>query len=110
MPLLLLTTTGAKSGKPRNAPLVYGTDRDRLVVAASKGGSPTNPDWYHNIVATPEVTVDLGTESFPARATIVEGSERDRLFHELEAVIPKFAETQASTTRQLPIIVLERTS
>ena len=108
LPLLLLTTTGAKSGNPRIAPLVYGTDRNRLIVAASKGGSPTNPDWYHNIVASPEVAVDLGIGPFPARATIVEGSERDRLFDELVAVIPKLAETQASTTRQLPVIALKR--
>jgi len=110
LPLLLLTTTGAKSGQPRIAPLVYGTDRDRLVVVASKGGSPTNPDWYHNIVANPEVTVEVGTEAFPARATVASGTERWRLFNRLVGVIPKLEETQASTSRQLPIIVLERRS
>ena len=110
LPLLLLTTIGAKSGQPRIAPLVYGTDRDRLVVVASKGGSPTNPDWYHNIVANPEVTVEVGTEAFPARATVAAGAERRRLFNRLVGVIPKLEETQASTSRQLPIIVLERGS
>ena len=69
-PLLLLTTTGAKSGQPRVAPLAYTTDNGRLVVIASKGGAPTHPDWFHNVRANPEVTVEVGTETFPARATI----------------------------------------
>jgi deazaflavin-dependent oxidoreductase (nitroreductase family) len=72
-PLLLLTTTGAQSGRPRIAPLAYSTDNGRLVVIASKGGAPTNPDWYHNVRAHPEVTVEVGTERFPARASIPEG-------------------------------------
>ena len=69
-PLLLLTTTGARSGQPRVAPLAYTTDNGRVVVIASKGGAPTHPDWFHNLRANPEVTVELGTETFPARATI----------------------------------------
>src|SRR3954463_16516817 len=68
-PLLLLTTIGAKSGQPRTMPLVYTTDGDRLVVIASKGGAPTNPDWYHNLVANPEATVELPGETFRVRAT-----------------------------------------
>ena len=72
-PLLLLTTTGARSGQPRVAPLAYTTDNGRLVVIASKGGAPTHPDWFHNLRANPEVTVEVGTETFPARATITEG-------------------------------------
>src|ERR671927_20150 len=79
-PLLLLTTTGARSGQPRTTPLAYTVDGDRLVVIASKGGAPTHPDWYHNLRAQPEVTVELGTETFPARATIPQGAERQRLF------------------------------
>src|SRR5690242_8249875 len=79
-PLLLLTTTGAKTGRPRTTPLLYSTDGDRLVVIASKGGEPTNPDWYHNLLAQPDATVELGGESFPVRATIAEGAERRRLF------------------------------
>jgi deazaflavin-dependent oxidoreductase (nitroreductase family) len=110
LPLLLLTTTGAKSGQPRITPLVYGIDRDRLVIAASKGGSPTNPDWYHNIVANPEVTVEVGTESFPARATVATGADRQRLFDLLVDVTPQLAETQRSTSREIPIFVLERGS
>ena len=73
-PLLLLTTTGAKSGQPRVAPLAYTTDNGRFVVIASKGGAPTHPDWFHNVRANPEVTVEVGTETFPARATIPDGS------------------------------------
>lgn len=110
LPLLLLTTTGAKSGQPRITPLVYGTDRDRLVIAASKGGSPTNPDWYYNIVSNPEVTVEVGTEAFLARATVTMGAERQRLFDLLVDVTPQLAETQRSTSREIPIIVLERRS
>jgi deazaflavin-dependent oxidoreductase (nitroreductase family) len=110
LPLLLLTSTGAKSGLPRITPLVYGTDRDRLVIAASKGGSPTNPDWYHNIVANPEVTVEVGTESFPARATVATHANRQRLFDLLVDVTPQLAETQRSTSREIPIFVLERGS
>jgi deazaflavin-dependent oxidoreductase (nitroreductase family) len=110
LPLLLLTTTGAKSGQPRITPLVYGIDRDRLVIAASKGGSPTNPDWYHNIVANPEVTVEVGTESFPARATVATGADHQRLFDLLVDVTPQLAETQSSTSREIPIFVLERGS
>ncbi|HET7092772.1 MAG TPA: nitroreductase/quinone reductase family protein, partial [Thermomicrobiales bacterium] len=74
-PLLLLTTTGAKSGQPRTTPLAYTRDGDRLVVIASKGGAPTNPDWYHNLVANPTATVEVGTETFPVRAQIPTGAE-----------------------------------
>jgi deazaflavin-dependent oxidoreductase (nitroreductase family) len=107
-PLLLLTTTGARSGQSRVAPLAYTTDNGRLVVIASKGGAPTHPDWYHNIVANPEVTVELGTESFPARATIPEGEERKRLFDQMAAQMPGFAEYQKNTVRKIPVVVLER--
>jgi deazaflavin-dependent oxidoreductase (nitroreductase family) len=107
-PLLLLTTTGAKSGQPRVSPLAYTTDNGRWVVIASKGGAPTHPDWFHNLRANPEVTVEVGTETFPARATVVEGVERKRLFDQMAAKMPNFAEYQRNTTRQLPVIVLER--
>src|SRR5215213_4867430 len=107
-PLLLLTTTGARTGQPRVAPLAYTTDNGRVVVIASKGGSPTHPDWLHNLRANPEVTVELGTETYPARATIAKGAERQRLFDQMAAQMPNFAEYQRNTTRQLPVIVLER--
>jgi deazaflavin-dependent oxidoreductase (nitroreductase family) len=107
-PLLLLTTTGARSGQPRVAPLAYTTDNDRLVVIASKGGAPTHPDWFYNVRSNPDVTVELGAEAFPARATILQGAERQRLFDQMAAQMPNFAEYQRNTTRQLPVIVLER--
>ena len=107
-PLLLLTTTGAKSGQPRVAPLAYTTDNGRWVVIASKGGAPTHPDWFFNLRANPEVRVEVGTESFPARATITKGAERQRLFDQMAAQMPNFAEYQRNTTRRLPVIVLER--
>jgi deazaflavin-dependent oxidoreductase (nitroreductase family) len=107
-PLLLLTTTGARSGQPRVAPLAYTTDNDRMVVIASKGGAPTHPDWFYNVRSNPDVTVELGAEAFPARATILQGAERQRLFDQMAAQMPNFAEYQRNTTRQIPVIVLER--
>lgn len=106
--LLLLTTIGAKSGQPRIAPLAYSTDGDRLVIIGSKGGAPTHPDWYHNLLANPVATVEMGGAQFQARATVVEGQERERLFAQHVALMPGFAEYQEKTTRQLPVIVLER--
>src|SRR5579863_10381728 len=78
--LILLTTTGAKSGQPRLTPVAYSTDGDRLVIIASKGGGPTNPDWYFNLLANPVVTVETGTETYQARASVAEEPERTRLY------------------------------
>ncbi|HEU0114390.1 MAG TPA: nitroreductase family deazaflavin-dependent oxidoreductase [Thermomicrobiales bacterium] len=108
-PLLLLTTTGAKSGQPRTAPLAYTRDGDRLVIIASKGGAPTNPDWYHNLIANPTATVEVGAEKFPVRTQIPTGAERDRLFDQMVAQMPGFAEYQRQTTRRIPVVTLERT-
>jgi len=105
-PLLLLHTIGAKSGLPRLNPVAYVADRERLVVMASKGGSPTNPDWYYNIVANPEVSVEVGTDQFQARATTAAEPERTRLYEKMAAVNPGFAEYQRQTTRIIPVIVL----
>jgi deazaflavin-dependent oxidoreductase (nitroreductase family) len=107
-PMLLLTTIGAKSGLPRTVPLVYTTDGDHLVVIASKGGAPTNPDWYHNLLAQPLVTVEVGTERFQALARVTSGAERERLFTAQAALMPGFADYQRNTTRQIPVIVLDR--
>ena len=107
-PMLLLTTTGAKSGQPRTTPLVYTTDGDRIVVIASKGGAPTNPDWYRNLVANPVATVERGDEKFPVRAVVTEGEERQRLFDQQAALMPGFADYQKKTTRQIPVVLLER--
>ena len=106
--LLLLTTTGARSGKRYTAPLAFTRDGDDYVVIASKGGAPTNPDWYHNLVANPRVTVEVGPEAFEATARVAQGDERERLFAAQAALMPGFAEYQVKTTRQLPVIVLER--
>lgn len=106
--LLLLTTTGAKSGKRRVNPLAYTTDGDRLVIIASKGGAPSSPDWYYNLLAHPQVTVEVGTETFEATAQVVTGEERDTLYAKQAAIMPNFAEYQQKTTRKIPVIVLER--
>ncbi|HEY0605849.1 MAG TPA: nitroreductase family deazaflavin-dependent oxidoreductase [Herpetosiphonaceae bacterium] len=109
-PLLLLHTTGAKSGVERINPLAYTQDGERLIIIASKGGAPTNPDWYHNILANPAVTVEVGNEHFPARAIAAEEPERTRLFEQMAAVMPGFADYQRNTSRTIPVIVLERTA
>jgi deazaflavin-dependent oxidoreductase (nitroreductase family) len=109
-PLLLLTTTGRKSGQPRTNPLAYSTDGDRLVVAATKGGAPTNPDWYLNLLANPIATVELGTERFQARATVADEGERERLYARHAELMPMFAEYPEKTTRTIPVVLLERIS
>lgn len=108
-PLLLLTTVGAKSGEPRTTPLVYTRDGDRYVIIASKGGAPTNPAWYHNLLVNPQATVEIGTETFAARSSVAQGEERDRLYAAQAAQMPNFGEYQARTTRRIPVVVLERT-
>lgn len=107
-PMILITHKGAKSGKERTTPLVYTTDGDRLVIIASKAGAPTSPDWYHNLKANPEVTVEVGTDKFRARAEEVTGDERRRLYDAQAAEMPNFKEYQEKTSRQIPVIVLNR--
>ncbi len=106
--LILLTTTGAKSGQPRVVPLNYSVDGDRVVVIASKGGSPTHPDWYHNLVTHPEVTIERGEETYQARAFVAEGAERRRLFDQQAAKWSFFAEYERKTAREIPVVVFER--
>ena len=107
-PLLLITTTGARTGKRRTNPLMYMRDGERLVVFASKGGAPTNPDWYHNLVANPTVTVEVGTETFDAQASVAGGPEHDELYARQAKDYPQFGDYQAKTKRQIPVIILER--
>lgn len=107
-PMMLLTTTGAKSGQARTSPVVYTRDGDRFVIIASKAGAPTNPDWFHNLVANPEVTAEVGTETFSARATVTSGEERARLYDAHAALMPGFAEYAQKTTREIPVVVLDR--
>jgi deazaflavin-dependent oxidoreductase (nitroreductase family) len=107
--MVLLTTTGAKSGQKRVNPLVALVDGDNLYVVASKAGAPTSPDWYHNLLAHPEVEVELGDDRFPATAVpIVSGPERDRLYAAQVAVQPGFADYEKATTRVIPVVELRR--
>ena len=107
-PLILLTTTGARSGLPRTTPLNYSTDGDRIIVIASKAASPTHPDWYRNLMAHPEAIVERGAETFRVQAKTAEGKERQRLFDAQAALMPFFAEYQKQTTREIPVVILER--
>jgi deazaflavin-dependent oxidoreductase (nitroreductase family) len=106
--VLLLTMTGAKTSRTLVRPLCYSRDGDRLVIIASYGGAPRNPPWYHNLVANPDVTVEVGTEKFKARATQVYGAERDRLFAEAAKLEPLLTVYQTKTKRQIPLLILTR--
>jgi deazaflavin-dependent oxidoreductase (nitroreductase family) len=106
-PVLLLTTTGAKSGRKFTIPLVYLQDGDRRLIFASKAGSPTNPDWYHNLVANPTVTVEVGADTYDAKAIVVTGEERDQIYAKQVAAMPMFGEYQEKTTRKIPVIDLK---
>ncbi len=107
-PLLLLHTTGAKSGKQRVNPVAYVEDGDRLVILASKGGGPTNPDWYYNLVANPDVRVEVGTDEFDAMAAVAQEPERTELFNRMAERNPGFREYQQRTERVIPVITLTR--
>jgi deazaflavin-dependent oxidoreductase (nitroreductase family) len=107
-PLLLLTTTGAKSGKTHTTPLVYSKDGDGYVVIASMGGAPKSPAWYFNVKANPKVTLEVGTEKFEATARIAEEPERSRLYEQQAAMMPAFNDYKEKTTRVIPVVVLER--
>ncbi len=104
--LLLLHTKGAKSGQERINPTAYVRDGGRLVVIASKGGAPTNPDWYYNVITNPLVTVEVGTEKFQTRAAVAEEPERTRLYNKMVEMMPGFDEYRRKTTRVIPVIVL----
>ncbi len=107
-PLLLLTTTGARSGQRHTTPTMYLRDSDRLLIFATKGGAPSHPDWYHNLAAHPQVTVEVGTETYEATATVLKGEERDRLYARQAELYPQFGDYQKRTTRKIPVIALER--
>jgi len=107
-PLMILTTAGAKSGEPRTAIVTYSRDGDRYVIAASKSGAPTNPAWYHNLLAHPEATVETAGETFSVRATEAHGAERDRLWDRHAAELPEFREYPTKTSRVIPVFVLDR--
>jgi deazaflavin-dependent oxidoreductase (nitroreductase family) len=108
-PVILLTTIGRVSGKPRVTPLNFSTDGERLVVIASKGGSPAHPDWYRNLVANPEVTIEHAGEAFRARASTAVEPERTRLFDRQAEVMPFFdGYRRRVKAREIPVVVLER--
>jgi deazaflavin-dependent oxidoreductase (nitroreductase family) len=106
--LLLLHTTGAKSGEERVNPLAYRRDGDRFAVFGSKAGAPTNPDWYHNLRANPHARVEVGNEELDVEARIAEGDERDRIWELQKQEVPNFAEYEERTARPIPVIILER--
>ena len=105
-PLLLLTHRGARSGTSRTNPLAYFRDGDDLVVVASKGGAPTDPDWYHNLLANPDATVEVGTETFAVTARPAAGEERERLWAMITAANPAFARYEETTPRTIPVMIL----
>ncbi|HEU5003085.1 MAG TPA: nitroreductase family deazaflavin-dependent oxidoreductase [Actinomycetota bacterium] len=108
VPLLILHTIGAKTGEPRENPLVYQAKGTGFVVFASGGGAPRDPDWFHNLLAFPEAVVEVGTEAIDVVARVAEGDERDYLWDLQRRIIPAFADQQAATSRTIPVVVLER--
>jgi deazaflavin-dependent oxidoreductase (nitroreductase family) len=107
-PMVLLHTVGARSGEERVNPLVYQADGDRIAIFGSKAGAPTHPAWYHNLLANPEVTVELGPDTVPMRARVAEPDERERIWSRQKEIMPGFADYEANTTRVIPVVILER--
>ncbi len=107
-PLLLLSTTGAKTGLPRVNPLAYLADGDRHIVIASYAGGPNNPPWYYNLLANPEVSVEVGNERFTARTEVLDEPERTELFAKMVETMPVFSDYQSKTTRVIPVVALTR--
>lgn len=106
-PLLLLHHIGAKTGKERVNPVMYQAVGDDYAVFASKAGAPTNPDWYHNLLANPGATIEVGTEKKKVRARVAEGDERERIWTSQKERYPGFADYEAKTSRQIPVVILE---
>lgn len=107
-PLLLLHHRGARTGTERVTPLMYRNDADAWVVFASKAGAPTNPDWYHNLRANPEATIEVGGDTIAVTATVADPPTRERLWEAQKGDVPQFAGYEAATTRTIPVVVLER--
>jgi deazaflavin-dependent oxidoreductase (nitroreductase family) len=108
-PMLLLHSTGAKSGRERVNPMMYQAVGDHYAVFASKAGAPTNPDWYHNLVAHPDATIEVGTETVAVRARVATGAERDAIWTTQKERYPGFADYERQTDREIPVVVLEPT-
>ena len=107
-PVLILHTRGAKTGQDRVHPVVYQRVGDALAVFASKGGAPTNPAWYHNLKANPDVKVEVGTDTIDVRARVLEGDEREPIWEKQKQLVPAFADYEQKTSRQIPVVLLER--
>lgn len=107
-PMLLLTTKGAKSGETHVNPLVYLEDAGRCVIIASYAGGPSNPPWYHNLMAHPNVTIEVGPQTLNVRAEVVPEPERTRLYKKMESMMPAFTQYRQKTTRTIPVIALRR--
>ena len=107
-PLLLLSSVGAKTGRRLTTPLMYLPDDDRVIVFASKGGADSHPAWFHNLMANPSVSIEVGTETIKVAARRMQGEERDRLYARQAALYPQFAGYEAKTTRRIPVVALER--
>lgn len=108
VPMVIVHHKGARSGIVRHAPLAYLPNGDEVVIFASKGGDPTNPAWYHNLIANPDTVIELGTELVPVRVREAIGVERDELFERQKKAMPPFADYEARTSRIIPVLVLER--
>jgi deazaflavin-dependent oxidoreductase (nitroreductase family) len=106
-PVLLLHTTGARSGQERVHPVMYQRAGNNYAVFASKGGAPTNPDWYHNLLAHPSVQAEIGTQTLPLTARVARGDEREQIWSAQKSAYPGFAEYEEKTTRQIPVVILE---
>jgi deazaflavin-dependent oxidoreductase (nitroreductase family) len=106
-PVLLLTSTGAKSGEPRTTPVVYQPDGDRMVIFASKAGAPENPAWFHNLRANPTASVEVGNDTVEVEAVVTDGEERARLFSKQKELMPQFADYEQKTERQIPVVALQ---
>ena len=109
-PLLLLHSTGARSGTERVNPVMYQQVGEDLAVFASKAGAPTNPDWYHNLVAHPETVVEVGTETVPVVARVAGDDERDTIWERQKSLYPGFAGYEKTTSRRIPVVILQRRS
>jgi len=108
-PILIVHSTGAKSGKERLSPLVYRAEGDRWVIFGSKGGAPTHPDWFHNLKANPEASIEVGTDTVPVTASVAEGEEHDRIWEAQKVAMPGFAEYEEKTGgRRIPVVILTR--
>jgi deazaflavin-dependent oxidoreductase (nitroreductase family) len=107
-PIVVLTTTGAKTGQPRTTPVMYVRDGERVLVVASNAGAPSHPAWFRNLAAHPQVTVEIGAETYPAQAVVLEGADRQQLWEKITSQYPFFSEHQAKIERQIPVVELKR--